>query len=96
MDDEAVRNLERTVARLRRDRSSLISHLSWAGWEPLPSSTNFLLCAVGDARPVAQALLERGIRVRDCTSFGLPGHVRVAVRTPGENEALVRAVQAIR
>lgn len=96
MNDDAIGALERSVARLARDRSRLADRLRGAGWEPLPSSTNFLLCRVGDGEGIAAALLEEGIRVRECGSFGLPDHVRVAVRTPDENDALVRAVEALR
>ena len=35
---------------------------------------------VGNGALVRQHLLERGVHVRDCASFGLPGHVRMAGR----------------
>jgi histidinol-phosphate/aromatic aminotransferase/cobyric acid decarboxylase-like protein len=34
-----------------------------------------------------------GILVRDCTSFGLPGHVRIAARVPSENDRLIHALR---
>jgi histidinol-phosphate/aromatic aminotransferase/cobyric acid decarboxylase-like protein len=41
-------------------------------------------------------MLERGIVVRDCSSFRMLGdsYVRLAVRTREENERLVRALKA--
>jgi threonine-phosphate decarboxylase len=51
---------------------------------------------VVDAATWRISLLERAIAVRDCTSFGLPEWVRVAVRTPAENERLVEALVAVR
>jgi histidinol-phosphate/aromatic aminotransferase/cobyric acid decarboxylase-like protein len=45
-----------------------------------PSDANFALVRVEEGAPAARAHLARqGVVVRDCTSFGLPGHIRVAV-----------------
>jgi histidinol-phosphate/aromatic aminotransferase/cobyric acid decarboxylase-like protein len=52
---------------------------------------NFILVETGDATAVRAALLRRGIAVRDCTSFGLPGHIRIAARRPDECRRLVAA-----
>ena len=44
------------------------------------SDANFVLVRVEDgAAAVRVRLARRGILVRDCTSFGFPGHVRIAV-----------------
>ncbi|MCX7852249.1 MAG: histidinol-phosphate aminotransferase family protein [Caldilineales bacterium] len=51
--------------------------------------------AAGSAAAVAAALRERGIRVRDCTSFGLPDRVRIATRTPADNQKLIEAWQTL-
>jgi len=62
------------IALLRRELAEMLeSH----GLTPLPSDANFLLCEA----PVAlrHDLIGQGIVVRDCRSFGLPGHVRIAV-----------------
>lgn len=61
----------------------------------LPSMTNFFLLPVEDARRVRSSLLRRGYLVRDCTSFGLPGHIRFAVRRPRENAGLIRAIMRV-
>ena len=61
-----------------------------------PSDANFLLCEFGrDMRPDIQWLRERGILVRPCGMFpGLThGHVRLCVRTEGENGRLVAALK---
>jgi histidinol-phosphate/aromatic aminotransferase/cobyric acid decarboxylase-like protein len=45
-----------------------------------PSDANFVLVRVEDGAAATRARLARsGVLVRDCTSFGLPDHVRVAV-----------------
>ena len=45
-----------------------------------PSDANFVLVRVQEGAAEARAsLARRGVLVRDCTSFGLPAHVRIAV-----------------
>ncbi|MGH9000007.1 MAG: hypothetical protein ACRDY7_11525, partial [Acidimicrobiia bacterium] len=45
-----------------------------------PSDANFALVAAPDGAAATRArLARRGVLVRDCTSFGLPHHIRVAV-----------------
>ncbi|KWT89405.1 MULTISPECIES: aminotransferase class I/II-fold pyridoxal phosphate-dependent enzyme [unclassified Variovorax] len=65
------------------------------GWSVLPSIANYF-CARLDV-PYAQrsaALREAGIQLRDARSFGLPGHVRLAVLPPASQAALARTWQA--
>jgi len=55
------------------------------------SAGNFVLAEVGDAERVADAAQERGVIIRDCTSFGLPSHVRISTGTrEGTREAVDR------
>ncbi len=61
------------VAGLRR---RLVGVLRAAGLEPEPSDANFVLVRAPGLR---DQLAPHGILVRDCASFGLPGHVRIAV-----------------
>ena len=45
-----------------------------------PSDANFVLVRVEEGAAEARAsLARRGVLVRDCTSFGLPAHIRIAV-----------------
>jgi histidinol-phosphate aminotransferase len=60
-----------------------------------PSGLHFFTAQVTDAEQTAAQLLARGIRVRDCTSFGYPNMIRVATRKPEENQQLVRAWRAL-
>jgi histidinol-phosphate aminotransferase len=53
------------------------------------SDANFYALDVGNAREAKRELLRNGIRVRDCSSFGLPSHIRFSVRTDEENELLI-------
>ncbi|EYB69010.1 class I and II aminotransferase [Deinococcus phoenicis] len=56
--------------------------------------TPYLTLEVGDAARLTAALLERGVKVRDCTSYSFPGRLRVSTRLPEENARLVEAVRA--
>jgi len=42
-----------------------------------------------------RALRTHGIKLRDCNSFGLPGHVRLGVLAPPAQQALARAVHDV-
>jgi histidinol-phosphate/aromatic aminotransferase/cobyric acid decarboxylase-like protein len=76
--------------RLRQDRVQLAQLLREQGLPPLPSSSVFQLLRVGQAAHFRARLLPLGIALRDCSSFGLPHHVRIAVR-PARELALLRA-----
>ncbi|MDI6885713.1 MAG: histidinol-phosphate transaminase [archaeon] len=53
------------------------------------SDANYYILDVGHAAEVKRELLKEGIMVRDCTSFGLPSHVRFSVRRDEENDLLM-------
>ena len=62
---------------------------------PLPSA-NFLLVEVGDATGIRLELLKRhGVCVRDCTSFGMPGHIRIGVRGMHDSRRLIDALRDV-
>lgn len=44
------------------------------------------------ARSVRQNLLKQGIQVRDCSSFGLPHHIRVSTQLDVKNQVLLEAL----
>jgi histidinol-phosphate/aromatic aminotransferase/cobyric acid decarboxylase-like protein len=58
-------------------RGELIDLLVVHGLTPQPSSANYVL--VGGSAGLRDRLAPLGVVVRDCTSFGLPEHVRIAV-----------------
>jgi cob(I)alamin adenosyltransferase len=93
---ESVARAARTIEWLRRDAATLWAALTELGIPTVASDTHYFLAVVGDATTFRRRLLEEhGIKVRDCTSFGLPEHVRLAARTPGENAELLRAIAAV-
>ncbi len=78
-----------------RERAWLECGISRLGLKPRPSSVNYLLVECNrNVAGLCVDLAGTGILVRDCTSFGLPTHIRVAVRTREENQLLVEALTA--
>ncbi len=63
------------------------------GWTVLPSLANFFVCR---ADIDLAALPQHGIKLRDCTSFGLPGLVRLSVQRSAAQDALHNAWQQIK
>ena len=80
-------------ARLADDREALRRGLERLGFAPLPSIAPYLAFQAGDAAALRGRLLRRGILVRDCASFGLPGFVRVAARPPRDRDMLLAALE---
>ncbi|MEY2430320.1 MAG: threonine-phosphate decarboxylase [Acidimicrobiaceae bacterium] len=76
----------RLIGELRRQ---LIDVLREHGLEPEPSDANWVLV---EALGLRERLAHHGVVVRDCTSFGLPNHVRVAVPTERGLERLAEAL----
>ncbi|MFG2191111.1 histidinol-phosphate transaminase [Streptomyces sp. NPDC048639] len=90
------------VEQLKAERDRLVAELRAIGLDVTESDANFVqfglphsLKGVGgaptvDAHAVWQALLDRGVLVRD---NGVPGRLRVTAGTPEENDAFLDAVR---
>ena len=83
---------EETTARLRKDVWELQEGLRACGYAPLPTTVSYFLLPVGDAKSMRDRLVESRMFVRDCTSFGLPDHIRIAARPSDENARLLDAM----
>jgi histidinol-phosphate aminotransferase len=84
--------LEKSLSQLRESKRTLVSALESLGLNPLPSSTHFFMIPVVDAARTRVRLMESGILVRDCSSFGLPGYIRIATRSGDDNARLLDAL----
>jgi threonine-phosphate decarboxylase len=84
----------RTRERVDRERARMRARLDAAGYEVFDSVAPYLLLDVGarDVDALVDALLSDGIAVRDCRSFGLDNHVRVAVKRRAANDRLLDAL----
>jgi len=87
--------LQRCLHQLISARAQLADKLAALGLLPVPSATHFFLVEVGSGALFRRTLLEQGLLVRDCASFGLPAYVRIATRRPAENERLWGAVEQL-
>jgi histidinol-phosphate/aromatic aminotransferase/cobyric acid decarboxylase-like protein len=85
-----------TLAQLASAKETLLQELRASGLAAVPSCTHFFLLHVGEAAAYRKALLQHGILVRDCTSFGLPEYIRVATRRAQENARLLAALAQVR
>ena len=87
--------LEKSRTYIGKEREYLQKKIRDLGLRCHPSQVNYILvdCA-RNAGPLCADLENRCILVRDCSSFGLPMSIRVAVRTHEENAQLVEALAA--
>ncbi len=92
---EGADYLEWCQQEIRKAKQFLTTELSRIGFTLVPSSTNFFLVKVTDAKDFRAALLKHGILVRDCSSLGLPQYVRIAARTLPECQRLVATIQTV-
>jgi histidinol-phosphate aminotransferase len=83
------------VATLRGERDRLVGALHEQGREVVPSDANFVLFGrFADAAATWQALLDKGVLVRD-VSGAVPGWLRVTAGTPEENDAFLAALREV-
>jgi len=78
---------------VKQTRTLLSEGFTQLGFRVEPSAANFVLVDVGDGASFRKALLPHGLVVRDCASFGLPAHVRVACRLPDDGKRLLATVE---
>jgi threonine-phosphate decarboxylase len=79
-------------ARVRTLRARLVAVLHCHGLDPQPSDANWVLV---EGRGLRAQLAPYGIVVRDCTSFGLPEMVRIAVPGPTGLARLDEALSSV-
>jgi L-threonine-O-3-phosphate decarboxylase len=89
--------VERTRERVARERERMCEALVEAGYEVFDSDAPFCLLDVGarSVDSVVEHLAAEDIAVRDCRSFGLANHVRVAVKRREENDRLLEALARV-
>ena len=92
LEDRAY--LARTRAVLHEGRRYLMKSLETLKIRYVPSVTNFLLIELGPRAPeIAQALLARGVMVRDMSAWQLATCIRVTVGTMAENRTFIQALK---
>ncbi|MDQ3146392.1 MAG: histidinol-phosphate transaminase [Actinomycetota bacterium] len=90
--------MQARVADLVAERQRLAAALDRLPVTTWPSGANFILFRPlhGDGHDVWEALLDRSVLVRDCSSWpGLAGCLRVTVGTPAEDDAFLDALAGV-
>lgn len=90
-----LKDLEKSRELIVKERVFLTDALASMGLSCAPSRANYLLLDTGRNVDNLCIMMEKlGILVRNCSSFGLPTKIRVAVRTRDENRCLLEALSA--
>jgi histidinol-phosphate aminotransferase len=95
---EHVDEMNARVASLVEERGRLVAALADLPVDVWPSGANFVLFRPRhmDGSKVWQALLERSVLVRDCSSWArLDGCLRVTIGTTAEDDAFLAALQEV-
>ena len=92
--------LQRSLARLREWKALQLQLCASLGWQVLAGhQANYFVARPqscgGSLSQCLDRLRARGVKLRDCASFGLPGHVRLGVLAPASQNALRAAWRSI-
>ena len=86
--------LAHSLQQLRDWKAQQLALCARLGWQVVPGhQANYFVARlpVGDMAACLAAWRAQGIKLRDCASFGLPGHVRLGVLPPASQAALEHA-----
>jgi len=84
--------LERARQAVAASRDCVVERLTALRIRCYPAEANFVLAQVGDAADLRDRLAQRGLFVRDCTSFGLPDCIRIGLRPVADCIRLTDAI----
>ncbi|MHA3771667.1 histidinol-phosphate transaminase [Verrucomicrobiota bacterium sgz303538] len=76
-------------------RDYLQEEFAAMGLEYVPTYANFVLVKVGDGKAMFQALMRKGIIIRDMNAYGLPEWVRISIGTKEQNERFIAELRAL-
>jgi histidinol-phosphate aminotransferase len=92
----ALRHADETLAsvhKLAKERDRVMESLRDLGFAVVPSDANFVLFGQFTHAPTTwRSYLDQGVLIRD---VGIPGHLRVTIGTPTENDAFLAASKEI-
>lgn len=97
-DKTYIERVEKTFSLVSSERKRMAEALTSLGIEVLKSSTNYYLIRIKNgATHLANSLARKGIAVRSCSNFEGLGteYLRLAVRTPHENDIIIEAIRNI-
>ncbi|MBU6423942.1 MAG: histidinol-phosphate aminotransferase family protein, partial [Chloroflexi bacterium] len=93
-DEESVRA---RIAEIRSERERVFAGLRTVeGVSPFPSEANFILFRIpGDTAAAYDRFLDEGILLREMSSWGCPGCLRVSIGTPTENDRFLAVASRV-
>ncbi|RJS72520.1 MAG: histidinol-phosphate aminotransferase family protein [Candidatus Syntrophoarchaeum sp. WYZ-LMO15] len=94
---DGIEYLNRSVRLIEREKAYLFGELKRLSLTPFESDANYILVDLHgrSAASINEKLLEEGIYIRDCASFGLPEFARIGIRRHEDNVELVNALKKI-
>lgn len=94
LDDEE--HLQRSLELNAQGMRQLAAAFGQRGLAYIPSVANFVCVDMGrPAAPLYDALLRQGVIVRPVGNYDLPNHLRVTIGTAEQNQAFLRALDAV-
>lgn len=94
LDDKVF--LNKTLAHVAREKAFLYSAFKKMGLEYADSATNFIVVDTKkDCKAIFNALLKKGVIVRDMKAWGFDTYIRVTVGTRKEDEKFVKALKEV-
>ena len=94
IDDKAF--LNKTLSHVAREKKFLYSAFKNMGLEYADSATNFIVVNTKrDCKAIFNALLHKGVIVRDMKAWGFDTYIRVTIGTHEEDQKLVKALKEI-
>jgi len=95
LDDQD--HIRKAVENNTRESERLVRRLSESGYTVTETWANFVYCEVGrDAAKFSEQMRVEGIMVRPLGPWGAPQAIRIAIGTPEQNDALLKALGKIR
>ncbi len=85
--------VEKSLKYIKTEKEYIYDRFEILGIKYFRSDVNFILFKTDI--PLYEKMLEKNILIRDCTSFGLNGFYRIAVKTHRENERFFEALNKV-
>ena len=88
--------LEKSIEINEKGKKYLYNEFERMGLEYIPTSANFILVNIeASSNKVFQKMLEKGVIVRSGKPLGYPGHLRVTIGLPEQNEKLIKVLEEV-
>ncbi|MGL1891535.1 MAG: histidinol-phosphate transaminase [Spirochaetaceae bacterium] len=82
--------VEQSLAMNKQGREYLYKELDNMGMFYYKTGANFICIDVKkDSKEIYNSILEQGMTIRSCTSFGLPNHIRVTIGSKEQNQRFI-------